>query len=451
MRRRLPSLRRVPFAALLLWSVALPAQERARAARPSPDWLRDGVVYELFPRAFSPEGTFDAITARLPELQRLGVTVVWLMPIHPIGAAKRKGTVGSPYAVRDFRAVNPDYGTPDDLRRLVRAAHALGLKVIIDLVANHTAWDNVLMRTPSWYERDGAGRILSPYDWTDVAALDYANPAVRQYMRETMVQWVRDYDLDGFRCDVAGEVPVDFWEEARRAVEAVKPDVMLLAEAHEPALLREAFDVDYAWPLYHAMKDALLGVRPATAIREAWEAERAAYPAGALHLRIADNHDERRAITFFGERGALAASALVFTLDGVPMLYNGMEVGDATESMAPALFERLPIFWGIRARRPEFPAFYAAMVPLRRALPALRRGAVRWVASSDERRVVTFVRHEAGEEVLVAINLSNQPFTGTVEVGGAGWVERTPGAAREVALPALALGPWEWRLFRRGP
>ncbi len=449
----------LPASAFCLFAAAMPGalhsqarrDVRALDARSVAPWVRDGVIYELNVRTFSNEGTFNAVTARLPELQRLGVTVIWLMPIHPIGQVKRKGTIGSPYAVRDYMDVNPAFGTKADLKRLVTEAHRVGLKVVIDIVANHTAWDNVLMKTPSYYERDSRGQIVSPYDWTDVAALNYDNPALRKYMGEMLQYWLRDFDLDGFRCDVAGEVPTDFWELARKELEKIKPDIMLLAESHEPELLVNAFDLDYGWPGYHAVKDAILGNRSARAVRDEWEAERGRYPRGALHLRMSDNHDEKRALAFFGERAALAASALVFTMDGVPLLYNGMEVGDVTESFAPALFEKLPVYWGVRDRRPEFPRFYEGIIPLRRAHPALRAGATTWMRNADEDRVVTFVRHDAAEEVLVAVNLSNRLFVGTVEVAGSGYVEITPGvgAGRAAPLPALSLDAWGFRIFRR--
>lgn len=423
-----------------------------RAARPSPAWVRNAVVYELNVRSFSQAGTLNAVTERLPELRQLGVTVVWLMPVHPVGQLKRKGTVGSPYAVRDYRTINPAYGTPEDFRRLVRDAHRLGLKVIIDLVANHTAWDNPLIRTPAFYRRDSLGRIVSPYDWSDVAALDYGNPAVRAYMTDVMEYWVREYDLDGFRADVAWLVPVDFWEQARQRLARIKPDIMLLAEAHEPVLLRQAFDLDYSWPLYHAIKGVVLGDSSAPAIRAAWEREVERYPRGALHLRFAENHDEDRAIALFGARGALAVSALVFTLDGVPLLYNGMEAGDVTESGAPALFEKVPIFWGSRERRPDLAAFYPWIIGLRRQHPALQRGRLEWVANSDDNRIVTFLRQVAGETILVAINLSNRPFVGRVEVPGAGYAEiaRKGVNPQAAPLPTLSLHAWGFRIFRRG-
>ncbi|HKS10331.1 MAG TPA: alpha-amylase family glycosyl hydrolase [Pyrinomonadaceae bacterium] len=415
--------------------------------RPVPDWVRDGVIYEIYPRAFSQQGNFNGITARLEELKDLGVTILWLMPIHPIGQEKKKGTIGSPYAVRDYYAINPDYGTGDDLKRLVKEAHARGLKVIIDIVANHTSWDSVLMKHPEFYKRDAKGNITYPYDWYDIAALNYDNQQLRGYMIDMLKYWIREFDLDGFRCDVAGEVPTDFWERARVELEKVKPDIVMLAEAHKAELQVKAFDLDYSWPLHSALAKVLWGQAPASTLREEWEKEVKEWPKGALHMRFSDNHDERRAIARFGEPAALAASAFMFTLDGVPMIYNGMEVGDTTESGAPALFEKLPIFWAIGERRPEFRKFYKEMMARRRASWALRRGSLEWVSNSDESRVVSFVRRAEGEEVLVAINFSNKPFAGTVRganVSLAAWeskIESTKGGDSKADLGSKSRWP----------
>ena len=439
------------------------SRENARTSR---DWVRDGVIYEIYPRAFSPQGNFDGVTARLDNLKDLGVNILWLMPIHPIGQEKKKGTIGSPYAVRDYYGINPNYGTKQDLQRLISEAHRRGMKVIIDIVANHTSWDSVLMKHPEFYKHDAKGNITYPYDWFDIAALNYRNQDLRVYMTDMLKYWLREFDLDGFRCDVAGEVPTDFWENARLELEKIKPDIVMLAEAHKPELLVRAFDLDYSWPLHSALTNVLQGRDAASRLRIEWENEIKESPRSAIHMRFSDNHDERRALARFGEPGALAASALVFTLDGVPMLYNGMEVGDTTESGAPALFERLPIFWTIAERRPEFVRFYKQIVTLRRTSEALRRGSLEWLKNSDEARVVTYVRRSAGEEILVAINLSSRPFFGIIEGGaGSSYVEITPdvnpplppdapapqraASKRPLGLPALSLAAWEYRFFRK--
>lgn len=446
------------------------AQERdvskESARTDTPAWLKSGVVYEIFPRVFSQEGNFNGVTAQLDRLKELGVNILWLMPIHPIGQEKKKGTIGSPYAVRDYYAINPDYGTADDFKRLVRESHRREMKVIIDVVANHTSWDSVMMKTPDFYVRDAAGKITYPHDWSDVAELNYDNPALRRYMTDMLKFWIKDFDLDGFRCDVAGEVPTDFWEQAREELEKVKPDIVMLAESDKPELLVRAFDFDYAWPMHSALNEVLQGRKPANALRAVWESDAAKYPRGALRMRFSDNHDERRAIARFGEPAALAAEALMLTLDGVPMLYNGMEVGDTAESGDPALFERLLIFWPFVKRRPEFPRFYQKMIALRHEHAALRGGETVWLHNSDEARVVTYARRNAGEEMVVAINFSSQPFNGTVETpNGASFKDITPdmreplradasakesaSRARTPELPSIALDAWGYRIFRR--
>ncbi|MCA1594744.1 MAG: alpha-amylase, partial [Acidobacteria bacterium] len=409
---------------------------------------------------------FNGVTAELDRLKKLGVNILWLMPIHPIGQERKKGSIGSPYAVRDYYAINSDYGTKEDLKRLIAEAHRRGMKVIIDIVANHTAWDSVLMKTPEFYTHDASGKIIPPNpDWADVADLNYDNPALRRYMTDVLKFWLKDYDLDGFRCDVAAEVPTDFWEGARVELEKIKPDIIMLAESDKPEMLVKAFDLDYSWSLHGTLTDVLQGRRPATALREAWENDRAKYPQGALRMRFSDNHDERRAIARFGEPAALAASTLMFTLDGVPMLYNGMEVGDTTESGSPALFERLPVFWQTAERRPQFPRFYEQFIALRMAHAALRRGELTWLRNSDESRIVTFARRDAEEEVIVAINFSTRPFVGTVEVGSGAFADVTPdiapplppdaptpehiARARNVGLPVVALDAWGYRIYRR--
>src|SRR4026207_1083252 len=178
-------------------------------ARTAPSWRRDGVVYEIYPRAFSASGDFNGITARLDQLKDLGVNILWLMPIHPIGQEKKKGTIGSPYAVRDYYGINPDYGTKEDFKRLIAEAHRRGMKVIIDIVANHTSWYSVMMKTPDFYEHDAQGRITFPHDWSDVAELNYSNPQLRRYMTDMLKYWIPKFDLAVFRCNGAEEFPTD--------------------------------------------------------------------------------------------------------------------------------------------------------------------------------------------------------------------------------------------------
>ena len=461
-------MRCVSFVLAVLAALGAPAAAKedvsASTARSAPDWLRDAVVYEVFPRAFSKEGNFAGVTAQLDRLKELGVTIVWLMPIHPLGELKAKGTIGSPYAVRDYDAIDPAYGSPEDLKRLVAAAHQRGMKVFIDIVANHTAWDSVLIgKHPDWYTQDASGQIVPPNpDWVDVADLDYSRPALRQYMGEMMARWLRDFEIDGFRCDYAAGVPRDFWEAVRPELDRARPGIALLAESDEPAFLLRAFEIDYAWDFYHTLGDALAGRVPASEVRAVWERAAATYPRGALRLRFSDNHDQLRATGQFGLPAAMVASGLIFTLDGVPLLYNGMEVGDTVESAAPALFEREPIQWNMAERRPQVRPYYQALAQLRRAHPALTRGAVRWLKNDDERRVLSFERSVSGEALVVVVNLSSQSYTGLVKAEPGRYRDVTPdfqsgapGSGNKPAAPpsrdlqAVALGPWEFRVFKR--
>ena len=471
MRLNLDDVRMRCVSFVLLALIALPTASAraadgaaAAAARPSPDWLRDAVIYEVFPRAFSKDGNFAGVTAQLDRLKDLGVTVIWLMPIHPLGELKAKGTIGSPYAVRDYDAIDPAYGTPDDLKRLVAAAHQRNMKVFIDIVANHTAWDSVLIgKHADWYTHDAAGQIVPPNpDWVDVADLDYSKPALRQYMTQMMVRWARDYQLDGFRCDYAAGVPRDFWESVRQELDRARPGIALLAESDEPTFLQRAFEIDYAWDFYHTVSEAIAGQVPVSQVRVVWEKAAALYPRGALRLRFSDNHDQLRATGQFGLPAAMAASALMYTLDGVPLLYNGMEVGDNTESAAPALFEKAPIDWGMAERRPQVTPYYRALAELRRTHAAFTRGAVRWLGNDDEQRVLSFERAGAGETLVVVLNLSSQPYVGTVKTDPGKYRDITPNlrntaspagkksnAPADRELPAVALGPWEFRVFSR--
>jgi cyclomaltodextrinase / maltogenic alpha-amylase / neopullulanase len=415
------------------------------------EWLRSGLIYEVFPRSFSLEGNLNGVTAGLDRLKALGVTVVWLMPIHPVGQLKKKGASGSPYAVRDYYAIALDYGTKEDLRHLVDEAHRRNMKVILDMVADHTSFDSVMMAHPDYYKHDKAGHLVSPHDWNDVAALDYSNPALRQYMIDVLIYWVKGFGVDGYRCDAAGEVPTDFWEQARRALDQVNPDILMLAEASKPELMRSAFQVDYEWPLLFKVDDVIMHGAPASDLRTTIEQERATFSKRALHMTISDDHDEERAIVRYGVPGALAASALMFTMDGVPLLYNGMEAADATPSTGPALFETLKIYWQASQIRPEFQQFYYFMIPFRKQHPALWNRQVSWVHNSDEQHVLSYLRGSGKEELLVMINLSNTPFRGTVEVDSGVWQEVKDPLFHDsqIALPAVSLDAFEFRIFEK--
>lgn len=444
-------------AAITLTANRLQADENVSGmvARSSPEWLRDGVIYEIFPRDFSPAGNFSGITARLDELHDLGVNILWLMPIDPIGEKFRKGEFGSPYSIKDYYAINPRYGTLDDFKKLIVEAHKRDMKVIMDLVANHTAWDSVMMKHPEFYKHDGDGKIISPVpEWTDVAALNYASATLRQYMIAMLKYWVQTCDVDGFRCDSAAMVPTDFWEQARTNLVKVKPDIMMLAEASQPDLLVKAFDIDYSWPLLSTMNDVLVRKAPASRIRHSWEESRAQFPKESLHMRISDDHDETRAVKRYGLKGALAVSALMFTLDGVPLIYNGMEIGDANESSGDALFKKLDISWD-SPKHPELRPIYHDLIQLRHDYPMLCNSRVDWLYNSDETDLLTFRRADDKDEFLVIINFSNHPLNGTLnlsDINGFTPVKIADTQNSDESLSStIHLNGFEWRIYHRTP
>ena len=324
------------------------AQQPATTTVKHPDWSRDAVIYEVNVRQFTPEGTFEAMLPQIPRLKDLGVDILWFMPIHPISEDGRKGTLGSYYAVRDYKGVNPEFGNIDDFRKVVKAAHDAGMKVIIDWVPNHSGRDNAWVKNhPDWYVRNDKGEMYGPYDWTDVYKFDYKNPEMRAAMTDAMAFWLREADIDGFRCDVAGEVPVDFWNENRPQLEAVKPEIFMLAEAPNPELLEHAFDMDYNWPMkdifsaiaatsgQYSFKDANGNIKEfpethADAVFTRLDEENKTYPADSYMMNMITNHDLNSwEGTEFERLGNLqeAFAVLMYTLPGMPLIYTGQEVG----------------------------------------------------------------------------------------------------------------------------
>ena len=313
-----------------------------------PEWSRNAVIYEVNTRQFTPQGTFKAMQAHLPQLKELGVDILWFMPIHPISEEGRKGGLGSYYAVRDYKGVNPEFGSIDDFRDIVNEAHKLGMKVIIDWVPNHSGRDNAWVKNhPDWYARNEKGEMFGPYDWTDVYKFDYSNPEMRAAMTDAMAFWLREADIDGFRCDVAGEVPVDFWNENRPALEKVKSDIFMLAEAPDPELMEHAFDMDYNWPMkdlwsaiaatsgQYTFKDANGNLKEfpekhAADIYVELDREAATYPGDSFLMNMITNHDLNSwEGTEFERLGNLqqAFAVLMYTLPGMPLIYTGQEVG----------------------------------------------------------------------------------------------------------------------------
>lgn len=451
------------LSAVVLMSLCVPAAADGpldcadKTARTSAAWARSAVVYEVFTRAFSREGTFAEVEKALPRLKDLGVTVVWLMPVHKVGMLNRKGHLGCPYSVRDYYSIDPAYGGPDDLKSLVKRAHGLGMKVIIDMVANHTAWDSVMMGMDKNFYTRVDGKVVPPVpDWTDTADLDYGYPGLRRYMTDMLVHWVREFDLDGFRCDVADMIPLDFWEKAREELEKIKPELLMLAEGDRPQDHLKAFDLTYSWKFYEALIDTVVRGKPASSLAEAWAKEIAPFPKGALLMRFNDNHDKVRAVNLFGDEGALLTAAVALTVPGIPMLYNGQEIGDPVPSNDPALFEKYDILWDNHPPRiKRFDRLYRSLLALRSGSRALREGDLAFLPTDRPDAVFAYARTAGPETVVAVANTTNRPVTVTVGQPGKPLPEGlkrlfpADGGAAPAPGAALDLKPYEFLLFGR--
>ena len=423
------------------------------ATAPDTGWVPGSALYELFVRDFSPEGNFPGVVRGLDRIEKTGANVLWLMPIFPIGVEHRKGTLGSPYAVRDYSAINRDFGTPEDFRALVHAAHAHGMKVILDWVPNHTAWDAVWVRQhPDFFVRNAEGGLIpardennNPTDWTDVAELDYDNPELRRAMTDAMRRWLVEYEVDGFRVDVTKGVPWDYWSEAIPELRASVPrPILLLAETGDLEAHRRGFDLTYAWDTYSRLKDIWKGA-PAGMLVEAEVADMAAMPPGGMRLRFTTNHDETAwdapPLTLFdGAAGARAAFVAMALLPGRPLLYNGQAI---ESPQVLRLFERDPVDWD-RAGADGARAFYQGVVKLDRTESDLLSGSLEPIPTSAPKDIIAYRRGRL--VVLVNARATRVRFTVSgVRVDGArdllgGQVQR----GREITLPgygAVVLKP----------
>ncbi len=378
-----------------------------------PEWSKNATIYQLNTRQFSAEGTFRAAEKQLPRLKALGIDIIWLMPIHPIGEQNRKGTLGSPYAVRDYFGVNPEFGTFDDLKHFVDAAHAQGMYVILDWVANHTAWDNPLRTEhPEWYQRDYKGdfRPTPWWDWSDIIDLDYSQPGLREYMTRALKYWVSEAGVDGYRCDVAGFVPVDFWNNVRKELDAIKP-VFMLAEWESRDLHAEAFDMTYAWSWREAVQAIVRGEASLDKLMVYYSWRESSYPREAYRMTYVSNHDTNSwKGTQFEEFGDGLEAAIVLSVvgDGFPLLYNGQEAGNPKRL---EFFEKDPIDWQAH----PIGDLYQRLFALKKHNTTLWNG--QWGATmirawnTKPDKVFSFVRSNDRDKVFAVFNFSNETHT----------------------------------------
>lgn len=401
-------------------------------------WTRKANIYEVNLRQFSPEGTIQAFAAQLPRLKKMGVDIIWLMPIQPIGEKNRKGTLGSNYSVRDYKAINPAFGTLEDFKALVAQVHTLGMHLIIDWVANHTAWDHHwVSEHPEWYKKNANGEIDSyVYDngneleyWTDVVGLDYNQPELWIAMTEALLYWIKEANIDGYRCDVAGLVPTAFWEQARLEMEKIKP-VFMLAEWSTPELHRAAFDMTYDWELYELMTELMQGKATCLKLKKWLEQPPHPYPIDAYRMKFTSNHDlnawRAHDQELYGE-AFKACAVLAATLPGMPLLYNGQESG---LDKRLAFFETDPIDWKDYTCAP----FYKELFTLKKKNKALwngQYGGTIQVLPATSRTILAYSRTRDENTVKVIINFS----------------AKTRKLPASTVLPALTLNPWGYEII----
>ncbi|MDP2137617.1 MAG: alpha-amylase family glycosyl hydrolase [Candidatus Didemnitutus sp.] len=417
-----------------------------------PDWVRSGVVYEINVRQYSAAGNFAAVTADLPRLRALGVDILWLMPIHPIGEVNRKGPLGSYYAVRDYLGINPEFGTKDDFRAFMTAAHSQGFRVILDWVGNHTAWDNPLAADhPDYYLRDDAGTYQPPtgFDWTDVIQLDFSNPAVLDYQTMALTYWVKEFGVDGYRCDYATGVPTTFWNELTARLRRVRADLFFLSESDLPQHQLHAFNASYGFDMMHAINAVGAGTKGVSHLDDTLTRSRVRLPAGGALMYYTSNHDENSWQGTEFERlgaGTAAFAVLSFMLDGIPLIYNGQEIG---LDRRLEFFERDPIIWPGTGH--ALTPFYQILVHLRRTHPALRTGApMRRIDTTGQESIYALLRGQAGSRIVTLLNLTGkEALADAYDPALAGrWRDAFTG--EEVTLAAtvpLELKAWQYRVL----
>ncbi|MBM9466443.1 alpha-amylase family glycosyl hydrolase [Nakamurella leprariae] len=419
-----------------------------------PEWSKNATIYQINTRQFTPEGTLRAAEAHLPRLQQLGAVILWLMPVQQIGRERRKGTLGSPYAISDYYALEPALGTTEDLTHFVRSAHDLGMYVILDWVANHTAWDcNLVTEHPNWYARDWRGgfRPTPWFDWDDIIDLDYDVPELRQYMTLAMRYWVTETDIDGYRCDTAGLVPTDFWDTVRAELDAIKP-VFMLAEWEARDLHAGAFDMTYAWSWNDAMHRIAQGEADLEQLRVYYAWNEKSYPADCMRMTFVSNHDKNawEGTEYEQFADALDAAVVLSAVgDGMPLIYNGQEAGNDKRL---EFFERDPIVW----REHPMGELYRKLFALKRTNTALWNA--HWasrmveVPNSASMHVLSFVRANDRDKVFAVFNLA--PSTTRVRFAQSlchgHYVDFTTDEPMDIDGDAeLAMGPWSYRVLVR--
>ena len=416
-----------------------------------PTWANNATIYEVNVRQYTEAGTFKAFEANLPRLKKLGVKILWLMPIHPISELKRKGSLGSPYSVADYKGINPEFGNEADFKSLVTKAHTLGFKVILDWVANHSGWDNPWTAKKSWYHTDSNGNIIPPNnDWTDVAWLDFKNQDMRRAMIDAMSYWVKTFDIDGFRADVAAGVPTDFWKEANTQLQAIKPLFMLAEDQSVQSLLDDAFISNYNWELKDFVNATAAGQKNRTSLEAMATNQSFNYPTRSFPMNFITNHDENSwSGTEFDRLGAAvpAMAALTFTYPGMPLIYSGQEVGNTKRL---AFFEKdvIPNITVANATT----TFYTKLVSLKTKNSALWNSSKAKLVPTpgNNNAVFAYSRTSGTNKVLTVINASDKTQKVTLNVtklNTSYYLFSTGNLTTLKNTLTLTLKPWQFEIY----
>ncbi len=420
-----------------------------------PKWSYEAVLYEMNVRQLTPEGTLKAAQKRLSFLRDLAIDAIWLMPIYPIGVEGRKGGLGSYYSIQDYCDVNPEMGTLEDFDNFLAEAHRLGLRVILDWVANHTARDArwITEKPSDWYERDEAGIALVPCDWTDTAKLNYANEEVWQGQIDSMKFWT-ERGVDGFRCDMAMLVPIEFWQSVATELHKAKPDIFLLAEAEQQNLFDRAFDCCYGWELHHIMADVASGKQRADAIRDYLYRNASQYPAWAMRMIFTSNHDEN---TWQGREAAIFGDALevmrIFSFVapyGMPLLYTGQEIG---YDHSFKFFDRDSIPEELYETN-QTTEFYRKLIEIKHSFDSLaagERGGM-WTTISNNAKdcLLLLVRENSQDRVVAILNLSPYDIECNYDTGIYAGDYLDAFSGEKYTLPRYVnepMGAWSYRLL----
>jgi alpha-amylase len=417
-----------------------------------PDWSKNAVVYEVNMRQFTPEGTFNAFATHLPRLKELGVDILWLMPINPIGVKNRKEPLGSYYSVKDYKDVNPEFGNLDDFKALVVKAHEFGFHVIMDWVPNHSSWDNQLtVDHPGWYVKNSAGSFIPPigFDWTDVIQFDWSNKELQDYMIDAMKFWI-DQGVDGFRVDHPHKTPYEFWERARGELNKIRPVFMVAENEEQTEFMKAGFDMSYAWELHHLMNRIAQGKDSVKSLNRYYTKELSVFPQNVYRMVFLDNHDENSWNGTINSRMGVAQKAFAvfsFTTQGVPLLYNGQE---ACLDKSLRFFERDTIKWDTC----QLTQFYKDLIILKKSNIALANGEfgarMEMIKTDKDNKVFCFSREKEGNRVLVFLNLSKKAIAVKAETENLNGEYADYFTKAKTTLPlvdSLRLEPWGYKVF----